>query len=69
MLHPNLATPTQRFIRMPMLVEATGDQAVEIVISSSWRFEWSINELREFFPAVLRSRIVSATGSAYIGPH
>jgi len=52
-----------------MLVEAIGDQTVEIVISSSWRFEWSIDELREFFPAALRSRIVSATRSAYIGRH
>jgi len=68
-LHPNLATPTQRFIRMPMLLEAIGDQTVEIVISSSWRFEWSIDELREFFPAALRARIVSNTGSAYIGRH
>lgn len=68
-LHPNLAAPQQRFARLPLLVEAIGDHPVDIVISSSWRFEWSIQRLRGFFPVALRSNIVNTTGSAFIGRH
>ena len=68
-LHPNLASPPQRFARMPMLLEAIGDDPVDIVISSSWRFEWSLERIRRFFPMGLQARVVSTTGPAHIGRH
>jgi hypothetical protein len=34
-LHPNLAAPQERFVRLPLLLEAIGDHPVDIVISSS----------------------------------
>ena len=69
MLHPNLAAPQERFARLPLLLEAIGDHPADIVISSSWRFEWSLRQLRGFFPAAVRAAIVSTTGSAFIGRH
>jgi hypothetical protein len=68
-LHPNLAAPHQRFGRLPLLVEAIDQSSVEIVISSSWRFEWSLARMKGFFPESLRPRIVATTGPAHIGRH
>ena len=68
-LHPNLAAPHQRFSRLPLLVEAIEQSSVEIVISSSWRFEWSLARIKGFFPEPLRPRIIGTTGTAHIGRH
>ena len=68
-LHPNLAAPHQRFSRLPLLVEAIEQSSVEIVISSSWRFEWSLARMKSFFPESLRPRIIGTTGTAHIGRH
>ena len=68
-LHPNLTPPPQRFSQLPLLVEAIGHSSVEIVISSSWRFEWSLARMKGFFPESLRPRIVGTTGPAHIGRH
>lgn len=37
--------------------------AVEIVVSSTWREDHSLDELRNFFPARLRDRIIGVTPS------
>lgn len=34
---------------------------VEVVISSSWRKDFSLNELRHFFPEDLRARVIDTT--------
>lgn len=68
-LHPNLATPEQRFVRLPMLANALGDSEVQIIVSSSWRFEWSLERLKALFPEPIRTRVVGTTGPAYIGRH
>ncbi len=68
-LHPNLATAQQRFARLPLLAEAIADHRIEIVISSSWRFEWPIDRLRKLFPLGLQPAIVGTTGLAHIGRH
>jgi hypothetical protein len=68
-LHPNLTPPDQRFSQLPLLVEAIDQSSVEIVISSSWRFEWSLARMKGFFPESLRPRIIGTTGPAYIGRH
>jgi hypothetical protein len=51
------------------LVEAIEQSSVEIVISSSWRFEWSLARIKGFFPEPLRPRIIGTTGTAHIGRH
>ena len=68
-LHPNLTPLHQRFSQLPLLVEAIDQSSVEIVISSSWRFEWSLARMKGFFPGSLRPRIVGTTGPAHIGRH
>ncbi len=68
-LHPNLSAPEQRFVRLPMLADALGESDVQIIVSSSWRFEWSLSQLKALFPESIRMRVVGTTGPAHIGRH
>ena len=68
-LHPNLARPEQRFERMPLLAQALEGTELHIIISSSWRFEWSLSRLIGLFPTSLQSRVAGTTGQPYIGRH
>ncbi len=68
-LHPNLATPEQRFVRLPILADALGESDVKVIVSSSWRFEWSLSQLKALFPESIRMRVVGTTGPAHIGHH
>ena len=68
-LHPNLALPDQYFGRLPLLEQALGNADLQIVISSSWRFQSTLSRLRALFPASMQARIMSTTGPAHIGRH
>lgn len=70
-LHPNLCSVEDRFQRVPLLWDCllSMRMPVQIVISSSWRFHYSIDELRAFFPEDLRHRVVATTGPAIIGKY
>lgn len=58
-LHPELGT---QFSCLPLLEEWLRlNQAVQIVISSSWRLELEFDVLRDFFGADLQSRVIGAT--------
>ena len=61
-LHPDPPQPDQRFRSLPRLVSVLHDHPhVEIVISSMWREQLSIDELRQFFPDDIAARIISTT--------
>ena len=68
-LHPNLSAPEQRFVRLPMLADALGESDVQIIVSSSWRFEWSLARLKSLFPEPIQTRVIGTTGPAHIGRH
>ena len=68
-LHPNNASPSEWFCRMPLLEAAVGTQVIQIVVSSSWRFHHAKGELIKHFPPKLRSQIVGVTGPPVIGKH
>jgi hypothetical protein len=61
-LHPDPPQPDQRFRSLPRLVAVLRDHPhVEIVISSLWREQLSLDQLREFFPADIAARIIGTT--------
>ncbi len=61
-LHPDPPQPDQRFRSIPRLVSILRDHPeVEIVISSLWREQLSLDQLREFFPAHIAARIIGTT--------
>ena len=68
-LHPTLAAPADRFLLAPLLGEVVGRFKCEIVISSSWRFHYEIDQIRSMLPPELSSCVSGATGEAVIGRH
>ena len=67
-LHPNLPKEDELFCRVPLL-SALEEIDVEIVISSSWRFQSSLPELKQLFPPMLARKIVGVTGAALNGKY
>lgn len=62
----------ERFNRAHLLEECLlpfARRSVEIVISSSWRFNYSPVELKAFLPKGLANLVVNVTGDAVIGRH
>jgi hypothetical protein len=68
-LHSGQANPADYFCKMPLFVEAIGDAHIQIVISSSWRFQRNYEEIEGLFPDSIRSKLVGTTGDAFIGRH
>lgn len=68
-LHSGQAKPAEYFYKMPLLVEAIGDANIHIIISSSWRFQWTYEEIEGHFPENIRSKVAGMTGNAFIGRH
>lgn len=60
--HPDPCEVDQLFIKLP-LIEAVLRQfkACHIVISSSWRVVHPLDEMREYFAADMRSRVIGVT--------
>ncbi len=53
---------TGTFSKLPLLCTFLREhQSIVVVISSTWRNEFSLQELKEFFPVDLRARIVDTT--------
>jgi hypothetical protein len=50
-LHPNHAQDHQLFVWAPLLADALEGCQVDIVISSSWRFQWDLPHIRTRLPA------------------
>jgi hypothetical protein len=68
-LHPNLPQPGQHMTKLPLLAAALQGTAVQIVISSSWRFHHDLDALCASFPDELRQRVVGITGEPHVGRH
>ncbi len=68
-LHPTLATPKQLFGLAHLLVEAVDRWNPQIVISSSWRFHFTRQEILSRLPSALATRVRGTTGDAYVGRH
>lgn len=67
-LHANQATPDQRFEHVDVLMDLLDEHPeAELVVSSSWRFHFSWDELRAAVPRRLAARLVTATGAALPG--
>ena len=56
------------FCRLPLLEEVLIDADVDSVISSSWRFQYSLEELKGKL-SQLGPKVVGETGDPHIGPY
>jgi hypothetical protein len=68
-VHPTVATPKQLFAQAPMLVEAIVRWQPRVVISSSWRFHFSLEEILSRLPQAIAVQVQGKTGEAHIGKH
>lgn len=55
------------FEKLPLLHELAGRYQFEVVISSSWRFTWALDDLQNYLGENLR--VTGTTGAAVIGKH
>lgn len=70
--HPAHHQASERFNRAHLLDECLrpfARSSVEVVVSSSWRFNYSPIELKTFLPKGLANLVVNVTGDAVIGRH
>ena len=62
--HPDPCREVEYFRQLPLIEDVLRDQMrVYIVISSSWRYDHTIDELRERFSSDIRSRVIDVTPS------
>lgn len=69
--HPSFHKPSGRFLQFKLLDECLRPfkKRTELVISSSWRFEYSPSELKSLLPKSMGELVVNVTGPAVIGSH
>ena len=60
---------SQLFERLKLLLPLIDKYTFNIVISSSWRFQFKLQDIRNFFPVVLHDKIIGMTGQALMGRH
>jgi hypothetical protein len=57
------------FSQAPILAGLITEFPCQIIISSSWRFTHSLDEMKEKLPKAIAKNVVGVTGEAYIGPY
>src|SRR5271166_3585848 len=68
-LHPNGCAPADCFCLLPALADTITPFELDIVISSSWRHQYSLRSIKKRFPAPLRKRVVGTTGDSFPGTY
>jgi hypothetical protein len=66
-LHPGSGLGDTRFVHVNALEATLSRLEVRIVISSSWRFHFPLEDILQVLPTGLSQRVVGATGPAHIG--
>jgi hypothetical protein len=68
-LHPAQGCEVEDFAYAPLLAEALEGLRCRIVISSTWRDSFTLEQLRRLLPAELAVRVVDALGPDAWGRH
>jgi len=67
-LHPTSARGPGLLSKAPLL-EAIINEDCRIILSTSWRFQHSLEELCAKLPESVSLKVIGMTGAAYIGKH
>ena len=62
-------TNNEIFSQAPVLAGLMTEFPCQIVISSSWRFSYNLDEMKEKLPKAISKNVIGVTGDAYIGPY
>jgi hypothetical protein len=70
-LHPNFSLGGDHFSRVDILMDVLGSHAaeLEVIISSSWRFQYPFDVVLGFLPEELRRLVSGATPEVEPGRH
>ena len=70
-LHPNFSQERDYFCRIDLLIEALGSETteLEVIISSSWRFHHSFDQILGYLPQALQGIVSGATPEVEPGRH
>lgn len=66
-LHPASDHATAAFSRALLLEKALAGLEVRLVVSSSWRFHYSLADIQSRLPAGVASRVIGVTGEPQFG--
>ncbi len=68
-LHAGHSSPRDWLNHLPLLASVLSGRNLGIVISSSWRFQHTYEQLCDLFPSSMRVQIQGTTGGAHVGRH
>ncbi len=66
-LHPSLCDSKKYLSNAPLLAGLLVEYSCQIIISSSWRFQYSLDEIKKMLPKAISKQIIGMTGDAYSG--
>ena len=68
-LHPSLCNDKDRFSNIKLLEEALSPSNCQIIISSSWRFQFTLDQLKKVLPKTIGNLVKDTTGEAITGQY
>jgi hypothetical protein len=68
-LHPSLCKDKDRFSNAKLLAEALSHLSCQIIISSSWRFQFTLDQLKKVLPKTIGNLVKDTTGEAISGQY
>ena len=66
-LHPSLCDSNKYLSNAPLLAGLLLEYPCQIIISSSWRFQYSLDEIKKMLPKAISNQIIGMTRDAYNG--
>ena len=64
-LHPSLCDSKKYLSNAPLLADLLVKYPCQIIVSSSWRFQYSLDEIKKMLPKAISKQIVGMTGDPY----
>jgi len=68
-LHPSLCNDKDKFSNAKLLEEALSPSSCQIIISSSWRFQFTLDQLKKVLPKTVSNLVTDTTGEAITGQY
>ncbi len=68
-LHPSLCNDKDRFSKVNLLSQALTSSTCQIIIASSWRFQFTLAQLKKMLPKSISNLVVDVTGEAITGQY
>jgi hypothetical protein len=68
-LHPSMCPSEKQLSQAPLLAGLMTEFPCRIVISSSWRFQYTLEQLKKILPKAISNQVIGMTGDACEGAY